>query len=335
MTKVQKKGPRITGRAAKKILFLLAGTLTIWGACALAQILDPAATLPVDSGAQEKTSNLYENPQPVSIDGYDDDCMEAFITGDGRYLLFNNSNSPFVDTHIHICKRVGENRFKHLGLLSGSVSKSKDMAPSIDADGHLYFTTLRSFEKDGHSIYCGEFASETLKNVTLPNGDISPHKPAEINMDCDISRDGKTLILSRAHFANPLLPPDKSDLAIAEKASGEFSLNAQSQSVLSKLNTGALEYAPCQTADRLELYFTRMSKKAAAGDDKRLEPYLRIMVARRNDCSSAYGEPEKLAALNGFIEAPTITDDKKEMYFHKKVGDKFRIFCARRKANER
>ncbi len=335
MTKEQKNGPRITGRATKKILFLLSGTLTILGACALAQILDPVSTLPLDSGAEEKTSNLYENPEPVTVDGYDDDCMEPFITADGQYLLFNNSNSPLADTHIHLCKRTSQNSFKHLGLLPGSISKSKDMAPTIDAHGNLYFTSLRSFEKDGHSIYCGEFASESLKNVALPTGDISPHKPAEINMDCDISRDGKTLVLSRAHFANPILPPDKSDLAIAEKENGNFSLNQQSQSVLSKLNTDALEYAPCQTADWLELYFTRMSKKKAAGDNKKQEPYLRIMVARRKNCFSPYGEPEKLTQISGFIEAPTITADKKELFFHKKVGDKFRIFRSQRNLKER
>lgn len=300
-------------------------------AFAVAKILDPASTLPMDSNLPEKATTLYEDPQPTRIDGYDEDCMEPFITGDGNYLLFNNSNSPFVDTHIHLCKRIGENHFRHLGLLSGSVSKSKDMAPTIDADGHLFYTCLLSYEKDGHSIYCGDFASEGLKNIALPDGEISPHKTAEINMDCDISKDGKTLILSRAHFANPLLPPDKSDLAIAEKENGKFSLNAQRQSVLSKLNTTALEYAPCQTADQLELFFTRTSKKAAADDANKLEPHFRIMVARRKDRFSPYGEPEKLAALTGFIEAPTITYDKKEMFFHKKVGEKFRIFCAKRK----
>jgi hypothetical protein len=100
------------------------------------------------------------------------------------------------------------------------------------------------------------------------------------------------------------------------------------------LNTDALEYAPCQSADRLELYFTRTTKRKATVDNKKLEPYLRIMVARRRDCFSPYGQPEKLSALTGFIEAPTITDDKKEMFFHKKVGDKFRLFCAKRRAEK-
>lgn len=303
-------------------------------AFAVAKVLDPVSTVPMDSNVLEKTTDLYGNPQPTRIDGYGDDCMEPFITGDGNYLLFNNSNSPFVDTHIHLCKRIGENHFQHLGILAGSVSKSKDMAPTIDAEGQLFYTCLLSYEKDGQSIYCGNFAGETLKNIAPAKGDISPRKPGEINMDCDISNDGKTLVLSRAHFANPFLPPDKSDLAIAEKKNGKFSLNPKIQSVLSKLNTSALEYAPCQTADQLELYYTRASKKAAAADAKKLEPYFRIMVARRNNRFSAYGEPEKLEALTGFIEAPTITKDKQEMFFHKKVGEKFRIFRAKRNVQQ-
>jgi hypothetical protein len=323
----QAKSPRTTIKKLSLALLFLAA-LILLGLFLLAQLLDPTSTLPIDSGAPEKECNLYENPVQVRIDGYDDDCMEPFITGDGGYLLFNNSNSALVETHIHLCKKIGENHFQHLGLLAGSVSKSKDMAPTIDADGNLFYTCLLTYEKDGNSIYCGKFADEKLQKIIIANGKISPNKPAEINMDCDISKDGNILILSRAHFANYLLPPDKSDLAIAEKTDGKFSLNPQSQNVLSKLNTDNLEYAPCQTSDQLELYFTRASKKAVSGNSKRFEPYLRIMVARRKDRFSPYEEAERIAALTGFIEAPTLTDDKREMFFHKKINDKFRLFRA-------
>jgi hypothetical protein len=316
------------------LLVLLSLTVIIFvGVFLIAKSLDPTSTLPIDLSRMEKETDLYQNPRPVRIDGYSDDCMEPFITGDGEVLLFNNSNSGFVDTHIHLCKRVGENHFQHLGLLPGSVSKSKDMAPTIDADGNLFYTCLCTYEKDGHSIYCGKFDHEKLQKVSLPEGDISPHKTAEINMDCDISKDGKTLILSRAHFANYLLPPDKSDLVIAEKRDGKFVVDPQKQLVLSKLNTDYLEYAPCQTSDQLELYFTRASKKPVAGNSNKYEPNLRLMVARRKDRYSDYDEPERISTLTGFIEAPTITDDKKELFFHKKMGEKFRIFCATRKRN--
>ncbi len=329
MAKASKNNPRITGSTAKKLLLLAVGALTLISAAALAQILNPCATMPLDSGAAEISSDLYANPQLVAIDGYDGDSMEPFITGEGNYLLFNNLNSALVDTHIHLCKRVGTNSFQHLGLLSGSVSKSKDMAPSIDADGHLYFTSLRSFDKDGHSIYVGNFEKETLKSAELPNGDISPHLPATINMDCDVSKDGKTLVLSRAHFVNPLLPPAQSDLILATKQAGVFSVDPNKQNVLSNINTQALEYAPCLSADQLELYFTRASLHKKA-DGKAGQPYLRIMVAKRENKDLPFGKPAVLKELTGFIEAPTITNDKHELFFHKKVGDKFRIFCAKR-----
>lgn len=323
------------GTTIKRVLIaiLSLSALILVGVLLLLQALDPTCTLPLDSGAMERETKLYENPQPVSIDGYNDDCMEPFITGDGRYLLFNNSNSALADTHIHLCKRIEKNHFRHMGILSGSKSKSKDMAPTIDADGNLFYTCLISYDKDGHSIYCGKFADEKLQSISLPEGDISPHKPAEINMDCDISKDGNTLILSRAHFSNYLLPPDKSDLAIAEKRDGKFVFDNQRQLVLSNLNTGDLEYAPCQTSDQLELHFTRASKKAVSTNASKYEPYLRLMVARRKDRHSSYDAPERIATLTGFIEAPTITDDKQEMFFHKKTGEKFRIFCATRNNN--
>ena len=315
------------------IVLLCLGALVLIGGLVLARALDPTSTLPLDREAREKETNLYQNPQSVQIDGYNDDCMEPFITGDGNYLLFNNSNSCLVDTHIHLCKRISKNHFRHLGLLPGSVSKSKDMAPTIDAHGNLFYTCLLTYEKDGHSIYRGNFADEKLQNISLPEGDISPHKPAEINMDCDVSKDGNTLILSRAHFANYLLPPDKSDLVLAEKREGKFAFDTKRQLVLSALNTDSLEYAPCQTSDQLELYFTRASKKSVAGNPNKYEPYLRLMVARRKDRYSDYDEPERISPLTGFIEAPTITDDKQELFFHKKMGEKFRIFCATRSRN--
>jgi len=331
--KSNRKSARTTVKAiALGALFF--GALTLVSIFLLVQAMDPCISLPLDCAACEKPTNLYRNPQPVIIEGYSDDCMEPFVTGDGNYLLFNNSNSPFVDTHIHLCKRVSKNHFQHLGFLAGSLSKSKDMAPTIDAHGKMFYTCLRSYQKDGHSIYCGNFAKEKLTNISLAPGQISGQKPAEINMDCDVSKDGNTLILSRAHFSNYLLPPDKSDLLLAEKENGEFRIDPAKQGLLSRVNTTTLEYAPCQSADRLELYFTRASKKPVDGARGKPEPYFRIMVARRQNISAPFDEPEKIETLDGFIEAPTVTDDKGELFFHKKVGDKFRIFCAERKTEK-
>jgi hypothetical protein len=54
--------------------------------------------LPIDS-TPEATSTLYLHPQPVAIEGYTGDAMEPFISPDGRFLFFKNSNDAKVDTN--------------------------------------------------------------------------------------------------------------------------------------------------------------------------------------------------------------------------------------------
>ncbi|MGD0302495.1 MAG: hypothetical protein ABSE86_35925 [Bryobacteraceae bacterium] len=86
------------------------------------------------------------------------------------------------------------------------------------------------------------------------------------------------------------------------------------------VNTGALQYAPAISADGLELYFTRATPAALP----------RIMLATRNSVNDPFGEPRVLEALTGFVEAPSISLDRNEMFFHKRVGEKFVIFWAER-----
>jgi hypothetical protein len=61
-----------------------------------------------------------------------------------------------------------------------------------------------------------------------------------------------------------------------------------------------------------------------------VEPGVRIMVATRASADAPFGTPAVLSSLTGFIEAPTISLDGKEMYFHKKVGNRYAIFRANR-----
>ena len=88
-------------------------------------------------------------------------------------------------------------------------------------------------------------------------------------------------------------------------------------------------HAPAASADGRELYFTRASQPIAAAT---VQGHLRIMVATRNSVTEPFGEPRALTALTGFVEAPSISLDGKEMFFHKKVGEKFLIYRAERDA---
>ena len=95
---------------------------------------------------------------------------------------------------------------------------------------------------------------------------------------------------------------------------------------MKNINTDALEYAPSISADGLKLYFTRASQLMAGAEAPGAE--LRIMVATRISVNEPFGEPRALTALAGFVEAPTIPLDGKEMFFHKKVGKNFVIYRA-------
>jgi hypothetical protein len=147
--------------------------------------------------------------------------------------------------------------------------------------------------------------------------------PGWIGMDCDITPDGKSLVVSRAFFGGSLDFPERSDLKWCDYVNGVWVSNRLCDQLLEKVNTDALEYAPSISNDGLELYFTRTgSVRKPTGVDVQTM----IMVARRKSRLDAFDEPEQLSAITGFVEAPTLSLDLKEMFFHKKKGNRF-ILC--------
>src|SRR5688572_32714896 len=68
----------------------------------------------------------FGTPQPVRIAGYDGPAMEPFLTRDGRYLLFNNSNDPRVNTNLHYARRIDDLNFQYLGELQGANTSALD-----------------------------------------------------------------------------------------------------------------------------------------------------------------------------------------------------------------
>jgi len=273
-------------------------------------------------------SDLYERSQVVDIEGYKDDAMEPCISLDGKYLFFNNFNGDKSDTHIHFAKRVAGTRFRYEGILPGTRSKSKDMAPSIDRKNRFYFTSLRSFDKDRKSIYTGTWRPNGVTDVAPVSGKISPVEVFTVNMDCCISPDGNVLVLSRAVFMFSK-DPSKSDLLIASRSDyGTFEMNKAMQKTIDSLNTSALEYAPALTDDLREIYFTRCHKD---GDGHGHGPFFETMMARRARADLPFGPPQRLSAIEGFAEAPSLTLDKRELYYHKRIGNVFRICVVTRK----
>jgi WD40-like Beta Propeller Repeat len=269
--------------------------------------------------ARHLQSDLYVDPQPITIAGYSGSAMEPFISPDGRYLFFNNSNDPGVNTNLQFAERTGKLTFRYLGELPGVNSDVLDAVPSLDTAGHFYFTTVRDYGRTLNSLYTGEFNGKGVANVRPVPGDISPNILGTINMDAAISPDGQTLYISRAVIVPSAPAPTKSELLLARRKGGTFSIDPDSARILKNINTGALQYALAISADGLELYFTRASHTS-----------VNIMVATRASGNDPFGEPLALRQLMGFVEAPSISLDRKEMFFHKKAGDTFVIYRAER-----
>lgn len=84
------------------------------------------------------------------------------------------------------------------------------------------------------------------------------------------------------------------------------------------MNTSALEYAPSISVDLLELFFTRMTGTARA-------PRTSILRATRRAPGEPFGRPERVAALTGFVEAPSLSSNGRSLYFHRLDGARYVI----------
>lgn len=285
-----------------------------------------ASCLPqqADGGAGQPPVALYHgfgNPQRVTIRGYEGDAMEPFITKDGKYLLFNNRNDPRTDTNLHFASRLDDLTFQYRGELKGANTPALDAVPSVDRDGNLYFVSVRSYASTLSTLYHGRFNNGTVSGVELVDG-ISPRKPGVVNFDAEISADGKTLVFVDGLFTGGSLPKS-ADIAIAVRDGQGFRRLASGADPLRNVNTLGLEYAPAISGDLLELFFTRVP----AGS-RSLQPL--IMRTARLTTNEPFGRPERVAAITGFVEAPTLTADGQALYFHKLDGDRYGLFRVSR-----
>lgn len=277
---------------------------------------------------KEEESDLYLNPRPVTIDGYHGSAMEPFLSPDAHYLFFNNENDPKIDTNLHFATRTGKLSFHYEGELPGVNSRVLDAAASLDTSGHFYFTSVRDYDRSRNSLFTGMFNGKAVTQLHPVTGQISPSATGAINMDVGISPDGQTLYISRAVIFPGSPAPRKSELIFATLSDGAFHIAPDTAAIMRNVNTNALQYAPCISADGLELYFTRASQPRPGPS---VPGALRIMISTRNSIHEPFGTARTLAALSGVVEAPTLSLDRKELLFHKRVGSTFVVFRAERR----
>ncbi len=266
-------------------------------------------------------SRDFANPQPVVLIGYSGHAMEPFISSDGRVMLFNNSNDPKENTDLHWAERVTDLKFRYRGKIGGVNSPALEGVPSLDRDGWLYFVSTRSYETTLSTIYRAKFRNGTATAPELVPG-LSLNIPGMVNFDLEISADGTWLVGVDGDLTGGPIPRS-ADMFIARRASAGFQRDPNSKDVLREINTSDLEYAPALSRDGLELFFTRMTGAL-------FWRKLTIEHSVRATEQEPFGPPKTIAAIDGFVEAPTISSDGRTLYYHAKVDDLYRLYAVTR-----
>jgi Tol biopolymer transport system component len=284
-------------------------------ACALVICGVPRSTeAPVQS-----TSDAFQNPQRVIIEGYKDDAMEPFLSRDGKYLFFNNLNEPTVNTNLYWAERIDDLHFKYRGELKGVNTPALEGVPSMDRGGNFYFVSNRSYDQTASTLYRGKFADGMVSNVEIVPG-VSLAKPGIVNFDGEISADGNTLYFVESEFS-PSGQPKSARILFARRNGNTFIRDSGSATIMQAVNTDGLNYAPATSASEREIFFTRVGPQGPA-----------IYLAQRGNKSKPFQAPLRLAAITGFAEAPTLSPDEKSLYFHKKEDGHFVLYRVTRTA---
>jgi hypothetical protein len=291
--------------------FVLTVVLSV-GACAA-----PASRRSADTGANAPPDQTFRDARCANIVGYSGDAMEPFLTRDGRYLLFNSSNAPGQNTELHYARVRDELTFEYAGPLRGANSPVLDGVPTLTTDGELFFVSVRSYETTTSTVYRGRFVQGTVDGVALVDG--LPREPGIVIFDVEVSADGNALYFARGAFRGGPVP-ESADLMVAVRNGASFTPSSARTAALAAVNTsGALEYAAALSPDERELFFTRLVGTQPT-----------IYRTTRVSKDAAFGTPAPLAAITGFVEAPTLSADGQRVYYHKRDGGRFVICRVKR-----
>ena len=258
----------------------------------------------------------FSNPQRVAIVGYRDDAMEPFVSRDGKYLFFNNSNDPRVNTNLYWAERVDDATFRYRGEIEGVNTGALEGVPSMDRDGVFYFVSNRSYYLTASTVYRSKFSRGLVSDVELVPG-VSLEKPGIVNFDAEISADGNTLYFVESHFSRG--KPKDARILIAKRNGNAFVRVDDSEAILATVNAGGFSYAPATSTSELEIFFTRLSANGPS-----------IYTATRSSTVEPFNSAQKIEAITGFAEAPTLSADGRSLYYHKKEHGGFVIYRATR-----
>lgn len=276
-----------------------------------------------ESAIQSSAYFTFTDPAKVDIKGYAGHIMEPFLSRDGQTLFFNNLNDPTENTNLHWAKKVNDTSFQYQGEISGVNTPALEGVPTMSSSGHFYFVSTRHYSTTLSTLFHGQYDHGVITHVQ-PLHDFSISKAGWVNFDIEVSADDQYI-----YFVDGQLDqngtPFSADVVIAKHTTNGFKRWSNSSEILKNINTIALEYAVSISGDHLELYFTRLSVPITS------HSLPQIFYSTRKNISESFGQPVKISNLTGFVEAPTISPDKKSIYFHRKEGGKHSLYLIRKK----
>jgi Tol biopolymer transport system component len=275
-----------------------------------------------EAEAASPATSIYQgflHPRPVVIRGYTGNAMEPFVTPDGKYMLFNNSNSA-EHTTLRYATRLDDTTLLYGGEVSGANdSHALTAVPTVTADGTLYFISTRSYPQTLSTVYEAQFRDREATDVALVAGLAAP-RPGIVNFDVDVASDGHSLYVSQGAFSGGSSPDAASIVLYTGRAEG-FTRDPSSGRLMKDVNDpSALNYAADISPDGLVLFFTR----AVAGAPPQ------VYRAERSDPSRPFGNVQLVGAATGYVEAPSLSGDGRLLYYHHKTGNHFMIFVVSR-----
>ncbi len=270
----------------------------------------------------------FANEQKVKIIGYSSDAMEPFISKDGKYLFFNNLKGP-NKKDIYYAKKINDTTFAFKGEVEGVNSTAIDANPTMDKNNNFYFISTRNLSKSCKTIYCGTFNNGKVTKLHQVYGSINIATPSWINMGVEVSKNGNTLYVSSAKFVLGKSYPEKGNIRFAVKTGDKFNVPYNESNILENINTKkSIEYAGELSSNGLELFYSQVTLSNP--------PVYKLYYAKRDTINGKFKKP--IPIMEPFknnpyaiVEAPTLSNDGKKLYYHKFDGKVFSIFMLSRK----
>ena len=301
-----------SGRAGLAVLALItAAPLSV------AAAVGPAsASSSLRRGVAVGSRGTFSDPTPVTIAGYTGSAMEPFVSLDGRHLLFNTSNVAPAIPALQFAVRSGPRTFTYGGPIVGANQPGfLSGTPTMDRKGHLYFVSTRNYAGTLASVYTGRFESGVVTKVRAVPGVVAP-APGQVDFDVSVSPNGGSLYVSVGQFGNGS-GPSRSGLVLFRRRGKGFVADPRSAAFLAAVNAaGPLVYAASVSADGRELFFTVADPGAGV---------VQIDQADRSSTSRPFGDVQRVAAISGFAEAPSLSADGTTLFYHLQVGKQFVI----------